>query len=68
MIAKLAYFTNLKSLKITEPRLISSDIITFLRQTLPSIGKNLEYLKFTMPKKVDIKNVDVKHIFSTLSN
>ena len=68
MIAQLSYFTKLKSLNIMDPRMICCDTVTLVRQTLPSLGKHLEYFKFTMPKKVYIKLIDVKHIFSTLSN
>ena len=68
MIAQLSYFTKLKSLNIMDPRMICCDTVTLVSQTLPSLGKHLEYFKFTMPKKFDIKLIDVKHIFSTLSN
>lgn len=46
MITKLAYFTNLKSLKITGPRIMGCDTINLVKNTLPLIGKNLEYLQF----------------------
>ena len=51
-----------------EPRLICCDIITLVRETFPLLGKQLEYFKFTMPNKADIKLNDVKHIFLTLTN
>lgn len=51
-----------------EPRLICCDIITLVRESFPKLGKYIEYFKFTMPNKADIKLNDVKHIFSTLTN
>ena len=68
MIAKFAYFTNLKSLIINEPRVLCCDIVTLVQHTLPIIGRNIEYIKFTMPKKIDLKIIDFKHIVSTLSD
>ncbi len=68
VIAQLTYFTQLKSLSVMEPRIFCCDIVTLIRKTLPSLGKHLEYFKFLMPKKPDIKLVDVQHIFSTLAD
>ena len=46
-----------------EPRILCCDIVTFVRHTLPSLGKHLEYFRFLMPKKADIKLVELQHIF-----
>jgi hypothetical protein len=68
MITKLANFTNLKSLRVNEPRVLCCDIVTLVKHTLPKIGRNLEYLKFSMPKKLDLRIIDFKHIVETFSN
>ncbi len=44
------------------------DIYVLLNQTLPSLGRRLEYFKFMMPNIADIKFNDVKHIFAKLSD
>ena len=44
------------------------DIYVLLNQTLPSLGRHLEYFKFMMPNIADIKLNDVKHIFGKLSD
>ncbi len=56
MITKLANFTNLKTLRVNEPRVLCCDIVTLVKHTLPKIGRNLEYLKFSNAEKTLLKN------------
>lgn len=68
IIGQLTFFTQLKSLTIMEPRMMCCDILVLVNNTLPSLGRHLEYFKFMMPNKADIKLNDVKHIFAKLSD
>ncbi len=46
IIDKLAFFTQLRSLTLMEPRMICCDICVLVNKILPSLGRHLEYFKF----------------------